>query len=102
MHNILDTLALADSNARIRELDVLEIESVKDYQVQQNRIGDLLLARLTQLLSLFGPWPDWIGAALAAVPAKAAPAKAAPGSPASCACCAASSCWCSTTRSSSC
>ena len=35
-------------------------------------VGDLLLARLTQLLSLFGPWPDWIGAALAAVPATAA------------------------------
>jgi len=36
-------LALADQDVKLRELDVLEIESAKDFQQQQNRIGDLTL-----------------------------------------------------------
>ena len=36
-------LALADHDVKVRELDVLEIESAKDFQRQQNRIGDLML-----------------------------------------------------------
>lgn len=36
-------LAFADHDVKLRELDVFEIESAKDYLRQQNRVGDLTL-----------------------------------------------------------